>query len=220
MTRALTLTLTAALIVSSLPAQAQPRYTYAPNVSDWSFVAAIAPGTKVAVSAVGLGGQDGQYFLSATEREVTLLTLANADLPRPAKNFVVKLAETHPEMFMSPQRWVEYHEGSARVTPAGVFVRGRKVADLSDITKTIKAGDVAEVARQVREHRRPHNFGASPAEGIAALVPLVGLTFLGCHNECGRAAVAVAVIGGPIIVAEIIAARKVDNTTEIVYRAR
>jgi len=52
------------------------------------------------------------------------------------------------------------------------------------------------------------------------LVPFLGLTFLGCHNECGRAAVAVAAIGAPIMAAEIIAARRVDYTTEVVYRAR
>jgi hypothetical protein len=132
---------------------------------------------------------------------------------------VIKVAGTHPEMFMAPQKWVEYRDGPVRVNPDGVFVRGRKVADLSEITRTIDAGEVAEVAKQVKAHRR-RDFGASPAEGIAALVPFLGLGFLGCHNECGRAAVAVAAIGGPIIAGEIIAARKADYTTEIVYRAR
>jgi len=219
MTRAMSVTL-AALIVSSLPAQAQPRYPYPPNVFDWSHVAAIAPGTKVAVSAVGLGGQDSQYFISATDRELTLLVLGNVDLPRPAKEFVIKLADTHPDVFMSPQKWVEYRDGPVRVNSDGVFLRGRKVADLSQVIRVVRAGDVAEVTRQVRAPKRPRNFGGSPAEGIAALVPFLGLTFLSCHNECGRAAVAVAAIGAPIIAAEIIAARRVDYTTEVVYRAR
>jgi hypothetical protein len=216
----LTLTLTASLIASSLPARAQPRYAYSPNVSDWSFVAAIAPGTKVAVSAVGLGGQDSQYFVSATNRELTLLTLANADLPTSARKFVIKLAGTHPDIFMTPQRWIEYRDGSARVTPDGVFVRGRKVADLSDISKTIDAGDVAEVAKRVKTPRQRHPFEASPAEGVAALVPFLGLSLLGCNGQCGRAALAVAAIGGPIIAAEVIAARKATYTNEIVYRVR
>jgi len=212
-------TLIAALLASSPPAQAQPRYAYPPNVYDWSYVRALAPGTKVAVSAVGLGGQDSQYFVSATDKTLTLLVLGNADLPKPAKQFVIKVAGTDPEMFMSPQKWAEYRDGPVRVNPDGVFVRGRKVADLSEITKAIDAGEVAEVAKQVRAHRR-RDFGASPAEGIAALIPFLALSFLGCHNECGRAAVAVAAIGGPIIAGEIIAARKADYTTEVVYHAR
>jgi hypothetical protein len=208
------------LLASTPPVQAQPRYTYPSNVSDWSHVAAIAPGTKVAVSAVGLSGQDSQYFVSATDRELTLLVLFDSGLSRRAKDFVIKLAGTHPEMFTFPTRWAEYRDGSVRVNPDGVFVRARKVADLSEMTRVVRAGDVAEVARHVRAPRRPTSAGASPAEGIAALVPFLGLSFLGCHSECGRAAVAIAAIGAPIIAAEIIASRKAHDETETVYRVR
>jgi hypothetical protein len=220
MKSALSLTLTASLLTSSLPAQAQPRYTYPPPVSDWSHVRALAPGSKVAISAIGLGGQDSQYFISATDHALTLLVLGNADLPRAARRFVIKLAEAHPDMFMSPPKWAEYRDGPVRVNPDGVFVRGRKVADLSEITRAIDAGDVAEVTKQVRATRQRRPYEASPAEGVAALIPFLGLSFLGCHNECGRAAIAVAAIGGPIIAAAIIAARKTSYVSEVVYRAR
>src|SRR5215472_14845312 len=154
MTRALSVTL-AALIVSSLPAQAQPRYTYPPNVFDWSHVAAIAPGTKVAVSAVGLGGQDSQYFLSATDRELTLLVLGNVDLPRPAKQFVVKLADTHPDVFMSPQKWVEYRDGPVRVNLDGVFLRGRRVSSRRDRrVGAVPRPELPELSQRVRARRR------------------------------------------------------------------
>jgi hypothetical protein len=228
MKAALPLTLTASLLASALPAQAQQRYfppppsqqyVPPPPSSDWTHVRAIAPGTKVAVGAVGLGGQDGQYFVSATDKALTLLVLGNADLPRPAKRFLIKLAEVHPDMFMSPKNWIEFADGKVRANPDGVFVRGRKVADLSEISRTVDAGDVAEVTKQVRAHRR-RDFGASPAEGVAALIPFLGLSFLGCHNECGRAAVAVAAIGGPIIAGAIITARKPHYEMQVVYRVR
>jgi hypothetical protein len=228
MKAALPLTLTASLLASSLPAQAQQRYfppppsqQYAPPPpsSDWTHVRAIAPGTKVAVEAVGLGGQDSQYFVSATDRAVTLLAPGDVDLSRGARRFLIELAGTHPDIFKSPQRWVEYRHGDVHVNPDGVFVRGRKVADLSEITRTVDAGDVAEVAKQVRAPRR-RDFGAPPAEGVAALIPFLGLSFLGCHNECGRAALAVAAIGGPIIAAEIITTRKPHYQMQVVYRVR
>jgi len=229
MRHALSLTLAVALLSSSFPVQAQRRYLqppppqqYAPPPpsSDWTHVAAIAPGTKVVVSAVGLAGQDDQYFVSATDRELTLLLLFDTSLSRRARAFVIKLAGTHPEMFVSPTRWAEYRDGPVGVNPDGVFIRGRKVADLSEITKVINAGDVAEVARHIRTPHHPANVGAPPAEGIAALVPFLGLGFLGCHSECGRAAVAIAAVGGPIIVASVIAARRANDTTEVVYRVR
>lgn len=226
MKSALSLALAASLLASSLPAQAQLRYLYPPAYppppppSDWSGVRAIAPGTKVSVGAVGLGGQDHQYFVSASDKTLTLLVLADVDLPRSARRLVIKVAATHPELFMDPTKWIEFSEGSARATPDGVFVRGHRIAGLSDITKTIDADEVAEVTRQVKGVRLRSQFEAPPAEGVAALVPFLGLSFLGCHNQCGRAALAVAAIGGPIVAAAIIAARKGHYTTEVVYRVR
>src|SRR5262245_49072 len=219
----------ASLAASSASAQALPRYLPPPSQgqyvpptpsSDWARVRAIAPGSKITVTAVGLGGQDSQYFVSASDHALTLLVLDDPDLPKAARRLVIKLAGTHPDMFLLPQRWAEYRDGSVRVNPDGVFVRRRKVADLTDLSKTIDAGDVAEVARQVRVTRQRRPFEASPAEGAAALVPFLGLSLLGCNGQCGRAALAVAAIGGPIIAAEIIAARKGSYATEIVYRVR
>jgi hypothetical protein len=230
----LTLTLTVSLIATSLPAAAQfpfppaPRYAPPPRQqylpppvsSDWSHVAAIAPGTKVVVSAVGLGGQDSQYFISATDRELTLLALANADLPRAASKFVIKLAGTHPDIFMVPQRWFEYRDGSARVNPDGVFVGGRKVADLSDITKTIRAGDVAEVSAELRVQRPPGPDVDPEARGISALAFLGGLyaTLAICKDKCGAAALLPPI--GAAAVAGVLASRRSARTMQVIYRVR
>jgi hypothetical protein len=213
----LTLTLTASLIATSLPAQAQPGKT-----SDWAYVAAIAPGARVAVSAVGLGGQDSQYFISATDRELTLLTLANTDLPKPARTLVIKLAGTHPDIFMAPQRWVEYHDGSAGVTPDGVFVRGRKVADLSDITRTIRAGDVAQVSTWVKDDRpAPMPFDPGLA-GAAALLPLSALALAcGDGGHCSSGLGWGLILGVPAAVGIVHAVRAGRRQRlEVVYRAR
>src|SRR5215510_12402624 len=159
MKAALPLTLIASLIAASTPAAAQfpytppPRYNQPPQQypppslaavsSDWTRVRAIAPRSPVRVTAVGLGDQDHQYFVSADDRSLTLLVLG--DLPRSAKRLVIRLAGSHPEIFMAPARWMEFVDGKVRVNPDGVFVGKRKVADLSEIAKTIDAGEVAEV---------------------------------------------------------------------------
>src|SRR5215471_11789762 len=145
MKAALTLTLTASLLASSLPAAAQfpyrppprsmppPQYpsTTRPVPSDWTQVRAIEPRSRVRVSAVGLGDRDHQYFVSASDRALTVLTVGA--LPRSAKELVLKLAGSHPELFISPQKWVEFAEGKVRANPDGIFVGKRKVADLSDV---------------------------------------------------------------------------------------
>jgi hypothetical protein len=226
----LTLTLTVSLITSSLPAQAQPTHTYSPNnssnnssnLSDWAYVAAIAPGTKVAVSAVGLGGQDSQYFISATDRELTLLALANADLPTSARKFVIKLAGTHPDIFLAPQRWIEYGDGSSRVTPDGVFVRGHKVADLSDITRTLRAGDVAQVSTWVKDDRpAPMPFDPSVA-GVAAILPLSALALAcGDGGHCSSGLGWGVILGVPAAVGVVHMVRAGRRQRqEVVYRAR
>jgi len=217
-----TLTLTASLITSSLAAQAQPPHPYPPNVSDWAYVAAIAPGTKVAVNAVGLGGQDSQYFISATDRELTLLTVANADLPKSARMFVIKLAGTHPDIFMAPQRWIEYRDGSVRVTPDGVFVRGRKAADLGDITRTIRAGDVAQVSTWVKDDR-PTPTPLDPGlAGVAAILPLSVLALAcGDGGHCSSGLGWGLILGVPAAVGVVHAIRAGRRQRlEVVYRAR
>ena len=185
-------------------------------------MAAIAPGTKVAVSAVSLGGQDDQYFVRATDRELTLLALANADLPKSARKFVIKLAGTHPDIFMAPQRWVEYHDGSARVTPDVVFVNGRKVADLSDITTTIRAGDVAQVSTWVKDDRpapRPIDPGLA---GVAALLPLSALALAcGDGGHCSAGLAWGLLLGVPAalgVVHTVRAGRR--QRLEVIYRVR
>src|SRR5215467_11114142 len=103
MKTALTLTFTASLVATSLPAAAQfpyappPRYTQPPPQyptqppavsSNWARVRAIAPRSPVRVTAVGLGDPDHQYFVSASDRALTVLTLGG--LPRTAKRLCLR----------------------------------------------------------------------------------------------------------------------------------
>lgn len=239
MKRILSLTLAIVLLFSPLPAQAQrlyfpppppqryapppPQQPYAPPPSsDWAHVAAIAPGTKVTVSAVGLSGQDSQYFVSATDRVLTLLVLFDSDLSNRAKNFVIKLLGTHPEMFMSPTRWGEYRDGPVRVNPDGVFVRSRKVADLSDITKTIRAGDVAQVSTWVKDDR-PAPMPIDPAlAGTAAILPISALALAcGDGGHCSAGLAWGLLLGVPAalgIVHAVRASRRLRQ--EVIYRVR
>ena len=233
MKTALTLTLTASLIATSLPAAAQlpfpppPRYAPPPRQPfpaplpasfNWTRVRAIAPRSPIRVTAVGLGDQDHQYFVSATDHTLTLLTLG--DLPRAAKRFALRLAGSHPELYEHPNQWVEFKDGKMRANPDGLFVGGRKIADLGDIAKTIDSGDVAEVSAEVIVQRPPGHDMDPEAAGVASLAFVGALygTMALCKNQCGSAAL-LPILGAPII-AGILASRRSSHTMELIYRVR
>jgi hypothetical protein len=222
----LTLTLSAALITSSLPAVAQlpympqPRYPAPspplPVSSDWMQVRAIAPRTPIRVRAVGLGDQDHQYFVSASERTLTLLVVGS--LPRSAKQLLLKLAGSHPELFAAPEKWMEFADGKVRVNPDGVFVGNRKVADLGDVAKTLSAGEVAEVSAEMTIIRPPHDIESPSPAVIGTFFAALYGTMAVCKDKCGSGALAV-IIGVPVAVG-MIAAGKTGHAMQVVYRAR
>jgi hypothetical protein len=233
MKAALTLTLTAALVASSVPATAQfpymppPRYPppsqYPPPtprvLSDWAYVRAIEPRSRIRVSAVGLADRDHQYFVSASNRTLTLLTVGA--LPRSAKQLVLRLAGSHPELFIGPEKWMEFADGKVRANPDGVFVGSRKVADLSDVAKTVDAGDVAEVSVWVRDDR-PAPMPIDPGlAGAAAILPLAALGLAcGDGGHCSSGVAWGVLIGVPVVLGVVHAIRADRRQTlEVMYRA-
>jgi hypothetical protein len=231
MNPALTLTLAAAsLVATSLPAAAQlpymppPRYNAPPQryppppppvTSDWARVRAIAPRSPVRVTAVGLGDQEHQYFVSASDRTLTLLVLGT--LPRSARPLLLTLAGSHPELFMAPSQWMEFTDRKVRVNPGGVFVGTRRVADLGEIAKTIDMGDVAEVSADVIVERPPRDVEPSAVSIGAFFAALYG-TMAICKDKCGAAAL-VPILGVPIA-AGIFDARRTEHAMRVVYRVR
>jgi len=230
MNAALPLTLAASLFATSLPAAAQfpymppPRYNTPPQhyppppppvTSDWARVRAIAPRSPVRVTAVGLGDQDHQYFVSASDRTLTLLVVGG--LPRVAKRLVIGLAGSHPELFTVPDKWMEFADGKARVNPDGLFVGKRKIADLSEIAKNIDVGDVAEVSAEVLIERPGGDLEPSALSIGAFFAALYG-TMAVCKDKCGAAAL-VPILGVPIA-AGIFSARRTEHAMRVVYRVR
>jgi len=232
MKAATTVTLTVSLMASSMPAAAQfpgymppPRYAQPPQhyppqpspvSSDWTRVRAIAPRSPIRVTAVGLGDQDHQYFVRADDHTLTLLTLG--DVPRAVKQLVLKLAGSHPELFMGPHEWMEFTDGKVRANPDGLFVGKRKVADLTDVAKTVDAGDVAEVSAEVLVERPIRDIDApSPAVLGSFFAALYGTVAI-CKDKCGSAAL-LPIIGIPAAVG-VIAARKTAHAMRVVYRVR
>jgi hypothetical protein len=132
----------------------------------------------------------------------------------------MKLAGMHPEFFSAPEKWMEFSDGPVRATPDGLFMRGRKVASLTNVARTIDRGDVAEVSAWVKDDR-PRPIPIDPAlAGAAALLPLSALG-LAC-GDGGRCSSGVAwgvLIGVPVVLG-IVHAVRADRRQrlEVIYR--
>ncbi len=232
MKTALTLTLTASLIATSLPAAAQtpymppPRYTPPPRYmqppatysSDWMRVRAIAPGSRIRVAAIGLGDQDHQYFVSASDSTLTMLLVGS--LPRSARRLAVKLAVELPQFYMLPEKWMEFSDGRVRATSDGLFVGGHKVADLSDFARTIDAGEVFEVARPLRDRPPAAPVNTPDAQAAAVAIPLTVLIL--ASGQRLKAAATLGVLFGVPIAAGMLFHKLAEGRgpVEVVYRAR
>lgn len=210
------LALVMCLVGTSLPAAAQP--PGATYLSNWGRVRTIVPGTRISVGVAG-PEEVQQYFLDATDDDITLLDLTNRDLPRDARRTLVRIAETRSGLFTAT-RWTEVTDGRVRVNQDGVFVKGHRLAALDDIVRRIDRGDVGEIYRLRRAQRqqaRPPDV-ALPPEVVAGTVLAAGGVAATCHQRCDGAGGFLLMVGalfGPAIVWRTLR----DHVTEIVYRA-
>jgi len=216
MKSAVSVALAICLVVSSVPASAQPQS--AASLSNWGRVRTIVPGTRI---SVGIAGADEvqQYFLDATDDAITFLDLTNRDIARTVRRTLVRVAEIHPGLFTAT-RWTEVVDGHIRVNQDGVFVKGHRVLTLEEIVRTIDRGDVGEVSRLRRvQHQQPHDIDVPP-EAIATSVMLAGGVAAGCHDRCDGAGGFLLMMGalfGPALAFR--AAREHRRVSELVYRA-
>src|SRR5215470_9831670 len=179
-----------ALIVSlaaPLPVNAQPQGNYySASLSNWSRVRTIIPGTRI---SVGIAGPDEveQYFLDATDDAITLLDLTHRDLPRDARQTLIRIAEIRPLLFTAT-KWTEATDGRIRVNQDGVFVKGRRIVALDDIVKTIDRGDVGEISRLRKPPRsRPRDISVPPEVVAGSIVAASGVAALCNQHHCDGA---------------------------------
>ena len=89
------------------------------------------------------GSQPGRrYVVLADESGLTVLNLIDSTLPRAATRVLLDMAVHHPEAFAGT-----FVDHKVRVGPEGVFVTGRKVAELRQLVEHIARDDVAEIKK-------------------------------------------------------------------------
>ena len=220
MKSALSVTLVASLLLTSLAAAAEPQNISRSPLSNWSRVRSIVAGSRINAAYVGRR-QDRQHFISATDEAMTVLTPER--LPRAAREALIRIAETQPGFFTAT-KWAEFTDGSVHVTPDGIYVKRHRVAALEDVVTTVERGDVEEVSREIRVRRplpRAPMLGTDPIAETTAIGGSVAGTML-LYGTCGESCPTwayLAAIMGPIVAGVAILAKHRDRVTEIVYRA-
>ena len=138
----LSLTLMVSVVGASVPMTAQES---APADPHWSRLHKLAPGTELIVTVKG-SPLDNRYFVAADESALTVLNVAAPTLPPAARDVLRDVASTRPQYFQAAQKGNLFVlERDVRVGPGGVFVNGRKVADLQEIVETSARQQVAEI---------------------------------------------------------------------------
>jgi hypothetical protein len=116
--------------------------------SDWSRVAQIAPGAEIVVTLTRARAMT-RSFVSANASTVTVLNLTNAALPPVAIRVLREMAARQPENFAAMRGSASFAVGDVRVGRDGVFVGGRKAAELAQVVETLARNDVAEISGPV-----------------------------------------------------------------------
>ena len=100
------------------------------------------PGTRVLVTVSGAAPAE-RYFVQMNDDELVVLNLSDASLP---KRQLLNMAIDNPA-WMAASSKTTYKDNSVRIGPDGVFVKDKKVADLSQVVEHIPSGRVAGIKK-------------------------------------------------------------------------
>jgi len=216
----LSLTLIVSFVGTTVPMTAQERAPADPN---WLRLRKLAPGTELVVTArVAPPGE--RYFVAADESALTVLNLAAPALRGAARDVLREVASTHPEYFPAAQKGDLFVlERNVRVGPGGVFVNGRKVADLQQVVETSARQEVAEVKTRQDGRGVWGHLGFLGGYFVGALSGgyIAGLA---CQASLGRGRCDTGAFLGGMLVGGIVGGgyglRAADRETEdVIYRA-
>ena len=131
MKRTLSLVLMLALAVPALPlSAATPRAQ--DDHGSWSLVLALRSGSPIVVTVSGEFPRAERHFISATDEAMTVLDTASS---RDGARFLMDVAKRYPAYLTESAG--EFVEDDFRLTPAGLFYRGTKIATRSDFVRKI-----------------------------------------------------------------------------------
>jgi hypothetical protein len=108
----------------------------------WKRVQRLDPGAKVLVTVEGAQPSE-RYFVQVNSTDLVVLNLTASEVP---KRQLVEMARDNPEWMANAGKAI-YRDNNVRIGPDGVFVKDRKVCDLSAVLERIPRDKVADVQK-------------------------------------------------------------------------
>jgi hypothetical protein len=183
-----------------------------PTLYDWSRVRELQAPAEITVTT-RRSRASTRIFIAADDSHVVALNLSSPALSQPSIRVFRAMAAQHPEAFLTVGTAGGLVQDDVRVGREGVFVAGRKVADLEEIVVTIPRDDVIEVAGPVvaRGSVAGATLGGWLGFAVGAVPGLGGV----------EAAAAWPLLVGSVVLGAYLGYRWSSHTTDdIVYKAR
>jgi hypothetical protein len=144
---------------------------------DWSRVAAIEHGATIRV-VVKSGQAVTRNFVIADESAMIALNLTEPRLPWPVRRTLLAWSSDRPHALLLASRGQALSDGRVRLGPDGVFLDGRKIAELDLVLEPFARDRIAEVSRFRPATGRGFAWGAVLGAGVG-----LGVTFAACGTN-------------------------------------
>jgi hypothetical protein len=113
------------------------------DAATWKRLQRFDPGARLKVTVSGADAVE-RYFVMADEKELIVLNLTAANLP---KRQLLNMAADNPTWIAGTSK-TTYRDNNLRIGPDGVFVKDRKLAELADVVERIPRERIAEVIKK------------------------------------------------------------------------
>jgi hypothetical protein len=108
----------------------------------WKRLQRFDPGARLKVTVSGAAAVE-RYFVMATDKELIVLNLTAANLP---KRRLLNMAADNPTWIAGSWK-TTYRDNDLRIGPDGVFVKDQKLAELAEVVERIPRDQIAAVIK-------------------------------------------------------------------------
>jgi len=112
------------------------------NAAMWKRARRLEPSTRVTVTVSGAAPVE-RYFVRLDSAELVVLNLSAPGLP---KRQLLNMAVDNPAWMAATAKMI-YKDNNLRVGPEGVFVKDRKIAELTDVVEHLPRATVASIVK-------------------------------------------------------------------------
>lgn len=114
------------------------------EAEDWARVVALGAGREIILTTDG-ASESKLRMVAADQAGITVVDLLDKSLPDRAKRVLRDLLQRSPDALVRAARGGTVVRDGARIAPEGIYLEGRRVADLADVLQRVVRADIVEI---------------------------------------------------------------------------